>query len=82
MRSNTVLTIARLLVDTTLFESRMSKLEGSGDVGQRILNVVRGREVERSMSSATSAAQSKSSSEATAPAPATNGTAEANLDVE
>lgn len=68
------------MVDATLFKSRMSKLEGSGDVGQRILDVVKGREVERSKSSATSATQGKSSSEAAAAAQATNGTAEASLD--
>jgi vacuolar protein sorting-associated protein 54 len=35
----------RLIADAQLFESRISKLDGAGDLGEHILNVVKTKEV-------------------------------------
>lgn len=53
--SRVLLTICRLVADAQFFESRLSKLEGAGDIGEHILNVVKNKEVVSVSSPATTA---------------------------
>jgi hypothetical protein len=40
-----MLTCSRMLVDVEYFDSRISKLEGAGDLGGHIVNVVRAKAI-------------------------------------
>lgn len=50
-----MLTVDRLVADAQHFEARLSKLDGTGDLGEHILNLVKNKEVSSTTNGETTA---------------------------
>lgn len=54
---------SRLLRDAELFDSRLSKIEGAGDIGTYVKNIVEGKSVQTTPAPSAAAAQTSAPEE-------------------